>query len=344
MILALLAACTPTPTASGLDGTWVAEVAADPAAFSALVDPERPAWVALHAHAYLDVPPGQTAPGRRAAAELAQLDEVLAEVQETAVLTLAEGWATRSPDVPVPAWLSASALRLAELRADEAAAARWRPRAPSVPPGLFAVDQPRPARPARATPTTHPVLGTFWDPTLPRALRAPPAAAPDGLAGRLFGPLPGLVTFPATDDADACRAAAAALDAHIDGARLTGPDDGLALAADLQLLAVARARTLVDQGIAALRAGQPTCALYYASHAQDLSAPRAVTPVNAPALYATLAAANLRLGHVREALDALAVLRPDGPGGLSEVDGAFEAMADLAVQQGLSGAGVSRER
>jgi len=61
--------------------------------------------------------------------------------------------------------------------------------------------------------------------------------------------------------------------------------------------------------------------------------------LNPPTLFAVSAAANLRTGRTREALDALEVL----VGAYPEIKGLDETVGDLAVLQGLDRAGDSRE-
>ena len=62
--------------------------------------------------------------------------------------------------------------------------------------------------------------------------------------------------------------------------------------------------------------------------------------MNLPGLYAVQATAQLRSGHVREALDSLHVLT--GPP-LSEAHGVDEIVGDLAILRGLDRQGDSKE-
>ena len=340
-----LAGCTASTPSTALDGTWIATVARDPATFTAVVDADgaREGWIALHQNNWLAT--GSGAPSQRADAELTVLEDLLDRTNTQAVRTLAEGWPAHVPDVPVPAWLTASAARLSSVE-------------PAAAPSPFVVDSPEVADPnalraAYAIPTHDPTLGTFWDPTRPRALkrayeaRATPPVA--DLAGALFGPI-SIATGtspPTTDDVGACRAFGQALNGVIDaGAEAlaaSAPPAGQALLRELGLVEVARSRTLTGLAVSALRAEHPTCAAWYAQQALDHTAPRSITPTNSPTVYAVIAAANLQLGHVREALDTLNVLRPKGADGYPEALGVIEAVSDLAVQQGMDRNGASGE-
>ena len=351
---------SPAPTDT-LAGTWLATVAQDPATFTAVVDAavdaggSRAAWIALHQNNWLAIPTGSSVPSLRADAELQQLNSILARANTEAVLTLAQGWSSRSPDVPVPAWLAASAQRLAG-RFTEPDANNSAPPEASLHASSFAVDSlgtrdPNAMRATYTTPQVDPTLGTFWDPTRPLALkrayaaRAKPAAA--GLAGALFGPVDISGAAPATDDIGACRTFGQAfnttLDAGAAALATNAPAEGRALLHDLGLVEVARSRTLTRLAVNALEAKHPTCAVWYAEQALDHAAARRITPTNSPTVYAVIAAANIQLGHVREALDALNVLRPNGSEGYPEALGVIEAVSDLAVQQGMDRHGASGE-
>ncbi len=368
MIVFLLAACTPEPTAQpapeALDASWIATVVREPAKFtSTLADNGgRDAWTALHRNDWLAVPGGvESVPARRASAELAVFEGLLWAAQSTALLTLADGWHAHSPDAPEPRWLLASAQRVAELRRDGVSADRWRTAAAMAGTATgtagskpFAFDLPPTTsvaelRALSARPLQDPSLGSFWDPTRPLALQrayatgAAPRAA--DLPDTLFGAVPeaALGAAPASDDVEACRVYAQAIDAHLDawGVRLEegASNDGRALLTQLQLIAVGRSRTLSSLAVDALDHQRPACGLFYAEQALDHASSRAISPVNSPTLFAVLAAANVATGHVREALDALTALREPFP----EAIGVIETVGDLAVQQGLDRSGISRE-
>ena len=151
------------------------------------------------------------------------------------------------------------------------------------------------------------------------------------------------LTDPGKDDVDACRDLARALDRQLDSWQTvldaSAPEDGKALVHDLRLVAGLRSRVLVLWGVEALRADRPRCAGAWAELALDHEHPREITPVNPPTLFAVAAAANLRTGRTREALDALEVLTTAYP----QIHGLDETVGDLAVLQGLDRNGVSRE-
>lgn len=153
----------------------------------------------------------------------------------------------------------------------------------------------------------------------------------------------GLPPLPSTDDADACRATVGALDAVLDPweasmeAGLTA--DGLALVHDLDLVGGTRARLLTRLALGELDRDHPACAVALVLDALDTSSARHVGPLNPPTAYAVLAAAEVRLGHVREALDALQPLAEPFP----ETAGLREVTGDLAVVLGMDRIGESRE-
>lgn len=357
MLLLLGCAAEPEP-AQPLDVSWVANVALQPARFASTLTDNggRDAWIAFHRADWLAVP-AESVPGKRAQAELERLETVLWWLNSDAVLTFAEGWRTRSPDTPMPAWLAPAAQRVAELRGNASAADRWRLQA-ATDARPYAVDQPAVGlvalRSSFATPLNDAVLGSFWDPTRPLALQRA-YAVPDegglsvGLQQDLFGPITeaAMGAHPRNDVVEDCRAFVQAMDARLDpwaAALATKADaDGKALLTDLDLVAVGRSRTLVELAFDALSHDRATCALYYAEQAVDHGSPRVITPVNTPTVFAVLAAANFKTGHVRESLDALTPLRPTATGGYPEVLGVIELVGDVAVQQGLDRAGVSRE-
>lgn len=220
-----------------------------------------------------------------------------------------------------------------------------------------------------STPSDVPGLGAttriFYDPRVHRSLCQAYAKRALGMAetypssstleGRLFSAAVGApgeedtlaalgMAFPsASDDAEACREAARALDAVLDPWKVRlgtdAPEDGRALLQDLRLVEGTRARILVREGVTALGADHPRCALAYAEMAMDRQSARSINPVNSPTLFAVVAAANLRIGHTREALDALEVLSDPFP----EAIALDETVGDLAVLQDLDRAGDSRE-
>ncbi len=371
MIFFVLAACQQAPVvppaAEPLDVSWIATVVREPSRFSSTLEQNggRDAWIAFHKNDWLNVhgTVAGSVPERRSRAELAAFEGVLWVAESEALLTLADGWKAHSPDTPAPKWLLASAQRVAELNRDAPAADRWRAAAAAAGVGFdaesakpFAVDQADGAaadvlRGLSGVPLEDELLGRFWDPTRPLALqRAYRSGAADepagvGLPADLFGTLPESVMGerPSTDDVEACRTFSQAMDARLDAfdARLAGgaSADGRALLSDLRLVAVGRSRTLTSLALDALLNRRGNCALFYAEQALDHAASREVSPVNSPTVFALIAAANVRTGHVREALDALTALRATYP----ETIGVIETIGDLAVQQGLDRSGVSRE-
>ncbi len=98
MVLALaLAACTggeesPSGPVSPLDRSWMAEVARDPAAFSAVVDTDRDAWIALQRNDWKTALPSASEAGVRARRGLAGFHGVLAQLETAAVARLDEAW------------------------------------------------------------------------------------------------------------------------------------------------------------------------------------------------------------------------------------------------------------
>ncbi len=114
---------------------------------------------------------------------------------------------------------------------------------------------------------------------------------------------------------------------------------GQELVQNLALVEILRSRALLAQARHALEADHPAEAAALAQLAMDMGSPRTVSPLNPPLLYATLAEANLDLGHTREALDSLQVLSTAFPLA-REVD---EIVGDLAILQGLDRQGDSKE-
>lgn len=145
------------------------------------------------------------------------------------------------------------------------------------------------------------------------------------------------------DDPQAASDLVAALDATLDPwlrATLASGDPGaVELFGDLRLVERARARWLLAFARADLHGDRPRRALTFARLAVDLSAPREVSPVNHPGLFATMAEAQARSGYHREALDALAPLSLHRP----DLVGLRELLGDWAILVGLDRHGESKE-
>ncbi len=369
MILLLLAACEEpapvAPPAEPLDVSWIATVVREPDRFAKTMEENggREAWQALHRGDWLNVKAAsaiQSVPEQRARVELAAFEGVLGRAHGDAMLALADQWAKRSPDSAAPKWLPAAAQRVAELRADQKSADRWRAAAVAAGVGFdaatpwpFAVDKGGDLTTLRAsltTPLDVPALGSFWDPTRSLALQSRyeqgiSEAMGVGLQADLFGPLTEAVmgARPAVDDVNACRSFTQQMDARLDtwstALNASASPDGKALLSDLSLVAVGRSRTLTVLAVDALEHQRADCAMFYAEQALDHASARTISPVNTPTVFAVLAAANIQGGRVREALDALAPLRTAFP----ESVGVIETTGDLAVALGLDRAGLSRE-
>ncbi len=152
----------------------------------------------------------------------------------------------------------------------------------------------------------------------------------------------GLGPLTAEDDRQLAREEARALDAGLadwhDRVGESGTKAGRALLDELALLQRLRQHLLVARARLALDAGHERQALAYLEHGYD-AASRGVGPSNSPAQLALLGEARLRLGHTREALDALQILveaRPD-------VVGITETVSALAALEGLARRGDSKE-
>jgi hypothetical protein len=145
------------------------------------------------------------------------------------------------------------------------------------------------------------------------------------------------------DDIQAARSRVRKLDAELDTWLSTQQQattgEGLALLNDLQLVPVYRSRVLLAWAREALEQGHPRAALATAQLALDVENSRAVSPRNPPGLFAVLAWSQLATGHTREALDALQPLIAPFP----EVLGLNETIGDLAIIEGLSRMGDSKE-
>ena len=118
----------------------------------------------------------------------------------------------------------------------------------------------------------------------------------------------------------------------------TATADGKALLDDLRLTDKVRQEWLTARARQALIENRPQQALAYAQLAVDATDP-SVGVGNSPGLLAVLAEAELRNGHTRESLDAVQRLAETRP----EVIGLKEIIGDLAVLEGLSRQGDSKE-
>lgn len=231
MLLPLvLAACTggeesPAVPEGRLVSSWVAEVARDPASFTALVDTDRPAWIALHRNDWKAALESTAVPGVRARAQLARFHGILAQTETLAARRLDEAWQANGGPPADSAWplvAYAAALQAGDPTWTQAAQARVPPAAQPV---LAALGQPAggPEHPlvarkrqhaaviagaeplpglldALATPVVSERVGSatreFWDPWAHHTLAAwytqlpsgtpPPAPIPGDLGDRLF--------------------------------------------------------------------------------------------------------------------------------------------------------------
>ncbi|MCB9794925.1 MAG: hypothetical protein H6741_19675 [Alphaproteobacteria bacterium] len=145
------------------------------------------------------------------------------------------------------------------------------------------------------------------------------------------------------DDPEAARELVRAFDKALDpwlATRLaTAEPDGAALLRDLDLGAKLRAGVLLTLARQALRQDRPRQAEALSLMAMDAEQGSTISPVNLPGLFAVLAEARLRTGHVREALDNLQVLVEAWP----EITGLDELVGDLAILRGLDRVGDSKE-
>lgn len=368
-----------TAPPSPLDATWVATIVREPTRFEASIGAAetREGWIALHKNAWIAATAGKGAPARRAAAELAVLHGVLAAVSNDAWRTLGTTWELRGT-LPLDSALPTLIALSAKDAGDNVAWARWLQMPRRTDTTVDArVAQHEALRKGEGDPSsvltlagaplvTEPgVSGTrsLWDPMVHLTLslgygRALTDDYPTDLLERtLFSgaidPADGApsaslaklgLALPQKDDAEACRELVRAFDRQLDPWAIqlaaTAPDAGKSLLTDLRLVEGLRARALVDWAVDALGLDRPRCALAFAEMALDHEHPRELTPLNSPTLFAVSAAANLRTGRSREALDALQVL----VGPFPETIGLDETVGDLAVLQGLDRAGDSREQ
>jgi len=388
LLLPLLVACggeadIATAPPSPLDVTWVAALVRAPERFEALMGPadgpDRAGWIALHKNAWVNAAATPGAPGKRAAAELAVLHGVLADVSNDAWRSLGTTWELRGT-FPTDSVLPALVALAAKDAGDNVSWARWTKVAarqdPLVTARVTQHDGLRTAPTASETIVTAQSLAsvplleepvgdsrrTLWDPMIHLTIAQAygqmltTGYPTDALATSVFSgrvapedgsPRASLaalgLTMPTEDDTEACREVVRAFDRQLDPWKVqlvaTAPEAGQALLSDLRLVEGLRSRALVDWGVDALGAGRPRCALAFTEMALDHEHPREITPLNPPTLFAVSAAANLRTGRTREALDALEVL----VGAYPEIKGLDETVGDLAVLQGLDRAGDSRE-
>jgi hypothetical protein len=183
----------------------------------------------------------------------------------------------------------------------------------------------------------------------------------DPLSALLFGPVlrlsdvsgtdlgPTLASLDVTslsgaeDDPEQALGLARTLDQRLDAWSaerfLAAPPAGQALYDDLQLGAVWHSSLLLAVARDALKRDHPRQALALAWSALDLERSGEITPTNHPALSVVIAQGQLETGHGREALDALQPLLPTWPA----LGGLYEAVSDLAVLEGLSRYGDSKE-
>lgn len=372
-------ACTSDPVAppapepvSPLDAGWIVGVVRDPASFDTRVGTGRDGWIALHKNDWVAAAGAGGSAAARANAEMANFEAALSDISGDVWVRLGGAWEKRGTMPAGSAFPLFVAIAL-DLTGD---GAEWRARASMEPPAiaerrtLHATWAAKPgdvatARAMAGTPlwTEKAAVGqrAFYDPAifsmLARAYQSGASipsdetlfsgsltGAPDARADLLAL---GITATPAggpnVDDSEVCRSVVRGLDSQLDPWKIklaaTATEAGRALLDDLRLVEGARARTLVSLGAAALRDDRPRCALAFAEMALDHESPRAIGPINSPTLFAVLAAANLRSGRTREALDALSVLVTPFP----EVLGLNETVGDLAVLQGLDRAGDSRE-
>ncbi|MBT3220638.1 MAG: hypothetical protein HN348_16250 [Proteobacteria bacterium] len=217
-------------------------------------------------------------------------------------------------------------------------------------------------------PCLHRTLAEIWMAQAQKSLegsdwKAAKAWTDDGLEGLLFAPwLTGDVLskglekhdsagvlgvdpaeqLPERDDIVFAREQVRTLDKKFDKWRteLTdlANDEGDALLADLGLVDRYRQEWLIARSRQALFDNRPNMAISYLEMARDVSE-RGVGAANAPALLALLAEAQMRVGHTREALDALQLLSETYP----VMTGVREIAGDLAVLQGIDRQGDSKE-
>ncbi|GDX81130.1 hypothetical protein LBMAG42_29410 [Deltaproteobacteria bacterium] len=370
VLLGALSACTgsesaPEGAAAPIESSWMADLVAAPASFAERVGGAREGWIALHRNDWRAAAAAGGDPEARSAREFAKFYAVLAAMDAEVWSRMGRAWSARGtlPPASLLPWLIGAAL--ADAGRDEEAAA-WpagEAAVPSVAERKRLHDRVRAgaadlgsleATQADAL-LVEPVEGgarELADPWVLRTharvsrQRADAHAAVDQalFSSDLGAPLhlPAAPTDPGAD-ADACRGTVRELDASLDAWRTSASanasPEGRQLLDDLRLVEGARARALVELAVTALESDRPTCALALSHLAIDHESPRAIGPVNSPTLFAALASAELRVGHTREALDAIEVLVAPWP----ETRGLDETLSTLVVLEGLDRRGDSRE-
>lgn len=370
VLLGVLGACTgderePPGGTTPIEGSWMAELVAAPASFSERIGASREGWIALHRNDWPAAAAAGGDPQARGEREIARFYAVLAAMDAEVWSRMGREWTARGTLAPASLlpWLIGAALADAG-RDDEAAF--WPAgdaAVPSVAERKRLHDRVRAGAAeltslqasASASMFSEPVEGGVRELADPWVLRTHArlagqrADANTPLDKALFSAdlgaplrLPAAVADP-TSDADACRGTVRELDAGLDtwrtSASASAPPEGRQLLDDLRLVEGARARALVELAITALDSGRPACALALSHLAIDHESPRAIGPINSPTLFAALASAELRVGHTREALDAIEVLVAPWP----ETRGLDETLSTLVVLEGLDRRGDSRE-
>lgn len=370
VLLGALGACTGNESAAPagatpIEASWMADLVAAPASFAERVASAREGWIAVHRNDWAAAAAAGGDPAARSARELARFYAVLAAMDAEVWSRMGREWSARGtlPPASLLPWLIGAAL--ADAGRDEEAAA-W----PAGDPVVSSVTERKRLHDRvragaaeiaslDATGSTalvsEPVEGGVRELADPWVLRtharvsAQRADANTPVDKSLFSSdlgaplrLPPVETDP-TADADACRGTVRELDAGLDAwrtsASASASPEGRQLLDDLRLVEGARARALVELAITALDSERPACALALSHLAIDHESPRAIGPVNSPTLFAALASAELRVGHTREALDAIEVLVAPWP----ETRGLDETLSTLVVLEGLDRRGDSRE-
>lgn len=370
MLLAI-GACTDgqvesTPEASPFDSGWIADVVNDPAQFSSRIAANREGWIALHQHDWSRAIQAGGDPAARAHAELALFYDVLGETNDEAWERLSQRWSKRQlPNADLVAQFAEAAAQAMIPTAESsqsrlaagAGAERWAVHAEARNTGnVHGVIQ------RAKTPLVQSGSGLstqqFYDPWIFETMRS--VAVQQGATQppqdeRLFSaaiasgqpfelpPLRGPNGSNNVEDATACREAVRSFDSALSAWELSlsarANVDGRALLSDLRMVAATRSAALTGMAWLALGQDRPACALALTQLALDHEAPRSISPVNSPTLFAVAAAAQLQLGHSREALDALEVLVSTFPP-VAPLD---ETIGTLVVLDGLDRNGESRE-
>ena len=363
--LALLACSEGEPTDSRqtnrFDGSWVDSVARRPETFGTLVAANREGWIAFHRNDWQSSVTSGGDPATRAHRELAAFYRTMSQVNTDAWFRVDDLWSARGlSGAKLVHDLRAAAVESegGELR-NGAGSERWalHDRVRQVPTDVSQLIA------AAGTPLlTERVDGTdraFFDPWIFRTLTGVEGASvatvgdETTFSGALLAPGTEL-SLPAANgeaksgesavhDADQCRGFVRTLDAEIEAweTQLGGSvsTEGRTLLDDLRLIDATRSRALVGLAGQALDDHRPGCALALTQLALDHEAPRAISPVNSPTLFAQMAQAELELGHSREALDAIEVLVPHYPAAIA----LRETIGTLVVLAGLDRQGESRE-